>query len=134
MDADTIRSEVLDFLDTYIRAFSPGSGRRIADLFHTPCLLVRGDQTVHALTSDGQVEAFFQPVAETLWSAGTVTWAVGDVSIEAVGGRNAHVLLTWTPLRADGSAIRSWRQAYDLIQMDGEWRILMSTILIEAAA
>ena len=42
--------------------------------------------------------------------------------------RLADSTMDWEMRREDGTAIRRWRQSYNLVAVDGRWRILASTI------
>src|SRR5262245_17469706 len=119
--------DVQAFLETYTKAFLSVDGAGIAVLYHVPCLTVRADGSVHCPQSREELQSFFQKVADTYHQEGCRGWRYADLEAVALGSTSALASLTWKMLREDGSIIRRWRQSYNLLRRDQEWKILAST-------
>jgi hypothetical protein len=88
---------------------------------------VRADGSVHCLQSREELQSFFQKIADTYHQEGSRRSKYVDLEVGAIGSRSALVSLTWELLREDGSTIRRWRQSYNLLRLDQDWKILAST-------
>jgi hypothetical protein len=130
MDVQRLKEEARAFLEAYDSAFASIDGARIAGLYHSPCVTLRGDGSIHCLTSS-EVERFFQGVAEAYYREGYRKGRFELLDVIPIGGRGALVTVDWKLLREDGSLIRGWRQSYNLVRVQGGWRILVSTFHID---
>jgi hypothetical protein len=126
MDAQRLDDEVHRFLESYDKAWASLDGSRIAALYHSPCVTLRGDGSIHCLTSN-DLAAFFQNVAETYHREGWRDARFNILQIGPIGGRSALVTVDFELLRGDGSVIRGWRQSYNLALVEAGWRILVAT-------
>jgi hypothetical protein len=126
MDAQRLDDEVRSFLESYDEAFASIDGARIAALYHSPCVTLRGDGSIHCLTSN-DLAAFFQNVADTYYREGYRDGRFKILQVVPIGGRSALVTVDWELLRGDGSLIRGWRQSYNLVRVNAAWQILVST-------
>jgi uncharacterized NTF2-like protein DUF6841 len=126
MSAHRLDSEVHTFLEGYNRAFASVEGARIAAFWHSPCVTMRGDGSIHCLTSN-DLPAFLQNVADTYYREGYRDGRFKILQVVPIGGRGAVVTVDWELLRGDGSVIRGWRQSYNLVRVEAGWQILVST-------
>ena len=126
MDAQRLDDEVRTFLESYNKAFASIDGARIAALYYSPCVTLRGDGSIHCLTSH-DLAAFFQNVADTYHREGYRDGRFKILQVVPIGGRSALVTVDWELLRGDGSVIRGWRQSYNLVRVKAAWQILVST-------
>jgi ketosteroid isomerase-like protein len=126
MDTQRLEGEVRAFLESYNKAFASIDGARIAALYHSPCVTLRGDGSIHCLSSN-DLAAFFQNVADTYHREGYRDGRFKMLDVVPIGGRSALVTVDWGLLRGDGSVIRGWRQSYNLVRVNGTWQILVST-------
>jgi hypothetical protein len=126
MNPERLEGEVRSFLESYNKAFRSIDGARIAAFFHSPCVTLRGDGSIHCLTSD-DAGPFFQGVAQTYFREGYRDARFKVLQVVPIGGRSALVTVDWELLRDDGSVIRGWRQSYNLVRTKDAWRILVST-------
>jgi ketosteroid isomerase-like protein len=126
MDAQRLDDAVRTFLESYNKAFASIDGARIAALYHSPCVTMRGDGSIHRLTSD-DLAAYLQNVADTYHREGYRDGRFKIVLVVPIGGRSALVTVDWELLRGDGSVIRGWRQSYNLVRVKAAWQILVST-------
>jgi hypothetical protein len=49
------------------------------------------------------------------------------LAVVPIGALSALATMDWEMLREDGTVIRRWRQSYNLLRVETEWRILAST-------
>jgi hypothetical protein len=116
------------FLKDYVEAFIARHGARIAAFYNVPCVTMRADGSIHAFTSQQEIEAFFQRLADTYYRDGSRAWKYENLEVTPLGGRSLIATMDWEMRREDGSAIRRWRQSYNFVAGDGRLRILASTI------
>ena len=126
MDRERLEREVRAFLESYREAFDSIDGARIAALYHSPCITLRGDGSIHSLTAR-ELTSFFQGVADTYHREGYRSSRFRIVELVPIGGRSALATADWELLRGDGSVIRGWRQSYNLVRVQAGWQILVST-------
>jgi hypothetical protein len=127
MTVETLSESVRNFLAAYMQAFDVRDGHQIAVLYHAPCVTVRGDGSIHCLQSRGEVQAFFQHVADTYYRDGARSSRFMDLEVVAIGARSALASLEWEMLRGDGTVLRRWNQSYNLVHAGDGWKILVST-------
>jgi hypothetical protein len=126
MDTQRLEGEVRAFLESYNKTFASIDGARIAALYHSPCVTLRGDGSIHCLSSN-DLAAFFQNVADTYHREGYRDGRFKILEVVPIGGRSVLVTVDWELLRGDGTVIRGWRQSYNLVRVKGAWQILVST-------
>lgn len=102
-------------------------GGHVARFYGEPCLTLRADGSFQVLRTSEEIATFFQQVIDTYLELGMDDFTIKDFSAVALGSRSAFVTLDWDARRADGTQIRHWRQSYNLIEMTGGWRIVLST-------
>ena len=128
MTAEPLTESVRSFLATYMQAFDAADGKRIAALYHAPCVTVRGDGSIHCLQSQAELQAFFQKVADTYSREGSRGSRYTDLDVVPIGARSALASMEWELLREDGTVLRRWRQSYNLfLKVENQWKILVST-------
>ena len=126
--ADTsLKDEIHGFLTAYNQAFETFDGPKIAPFYHAPCITVRGDGSIHSFQTQSEIEKFFRGVAEKYSSDGYRSGTFYDLHVVPIGGRSVLATLTWEQLREDKSILRKWRHSYNLVRVQGGWKILAST-------
>jgi len=116
------------FIEAYAAAWQlPPDGKKIAELYHAPCLTLRGDGSFVALQTRADVIQFFQSVAETYEKLGIVEPSFKDFTSQTMGSRGALATVTWVGRKADGTLVREWRVSYNLIDFEGRRRIVLAT-------
>jgi hypothetical protein len=106
------------------RLLQRGSHR---ERYFVPGVALRGDGTVQALPSRTEVEGFFQAAVDSYHRDGCRGIRFKDLDVVPMGARGALGTVTWELLRADGSALRHWRQSYNLVRIGAGWQIFAST-------
>jgi Protein of unknown function (DUF3225) len=127
MSNANMTSEVEAFLEEYRVAFDTFDVARISALYHTPCVTVRGDGSVHCLRTWEEIETFFHTVVETYRRDGCHSGKFYDLEVMPIGARSALATVRWEQFRADGSLLRQWRHSYNVIRINSKWQILTST-------
>jgi hypothetical protein len=125
--ASPLVNDVRAFLELYGREFDSADGKRIAKLYHAPCVTMRGDGSIHSFHSQEDLTRFFQGVADSYRKDGSRTGRFSNLEVVPIGARSALVTVDWELLRADESVIRKWRQSYNLLRVGSGWQILVST-------
>jgi hypothetical protein len=106
-------------------------GSCIARFYGEPCLTLRADGSFHVLSTNEDIAKFFQQVIDAYLQQGMDDFLIVDFTAVGLGGRSAFVTLDWDARRADGTQIRQWRQSYNLIEMAGNWKIVLSTFHVD---
>jgi len=133
MTDSLLEAEVAAFLDKYMEAFGAFDGKAIAACYHVPVITLRGDGSIHCLTSEDELTNFFQTVADTYAREGSGSESRrSNLRVIPLGGRSALATMDWEMLRSDGSAIRGWQQSYNLVRGQAGWQILVSTFHVAA--
>jgi hypothetical protein len=96
-------------------------------LFHEPFVTVRGDGGVKLFQSRGETRKFFETVADAWRREGYHRFTTTNFEVMPMGRLSRLVTFDWEMLRADGSLLRKWRQSYQLILIQSEWKVLSST-------
>lgn len=127
MQAGEWKDGIKAFLKEYIDAFSANDGAWIARLYHAPSVTVRADGSIHSFQSENEIQSFFQRVADTYYRDGCRGWRYENLEVSPLGGGSALATLDWEMRREDGSAIRRWKQSYNVVAVDGRLGILAAT-------
>lgn len=123
--------DVERFFQEYNDAFLATDGARIASFYQFPCLTLRGNgELLHVATTEDGKELFGK-IAASYHDEGNRASIFSLVEIVPVGGGSVLVTLDWQLRREDGSAIRGWRQSYNLVRGAHGWQIVLSTFHIE---
>lgn len=128
MDQPKLVDEVANCLADYIAAFNSKSGARIAQCYVAPCLILRADGSLLALSSSAEIAKFFQARVEQLHSEGCRDWRYTNLEVGAIDRRCVRAAMDWEPLRADGTALAQWRQTYQLLKTESGLRFMVSTV------
>ena len=126
--ADTrLKDEIHGFLTAYNDAFETFDAPKITPFYHAPCITVRADGSIHSFQTQSEIEKFFQGVVEKYSNDGYRSGTFYDLEVVPIGGRSALATLTWEQLKKDKSILRKWRHSYNLVRVEGGWKILTST-------
>jgi hypothetical protein len=107
MTANSLIAEISSYYKAYADAFHARSGTQIADFYCTPCISMRGDASIHCFQSRRS--------------------EIKNLEAVPIGGRSLLASMDWVFYRGDGTLLKEWRQSYNLVRIDGRWRILLST-------
>jgi hypothetical protein len=127
MTDSSLREEFTSYFEAYGEGFHARSGSRIADFFCTPCVSMRGDASIHCFQSQPEIKKSFQGVADTYYEEGLRKSEIKNLEVIPIGGRSLLASMDWVFYRGDGTLLKQWRQSYNLVRVDGRWKILLST-------
>ena len=122
-----LEQDISELLEAYATAFNQVDSAAIADMYHLPCLTVRGDGTIHVFNEREQVHKFLGSVARAYYDEGNRDCMFGELTIVPIGGECVLATLKWTLRGDDQAPIRDWRQSYNLIRTEEGWKFLLST-------
>jgi hypothetical protein len=124
-------SEIARFFDSFVEAFATFDGTLVGRLFVAPGVALKRDGTVQGFSTRQDVEAYYQAALDRYRASGCRTCRYSDLDVRFLNDSSAIATASWDLLRADGSAIGHWRQAYFLSRSGGEWRIFGSAFVSE---
>ncbi len=122
------------FIEAYAAAWQlPPDGKKIAELYHAPCLTLRGDGSFVALQTQAEVAQYFQSVADSYAKLGIEQASFKDFASQMMGSRGALATVTWVGRKADGTLVNEWRVSYSLVEFEGRWLIALATTHLAAS-
>jgi hypothetical protein len=124
---DPLVEEALSFFEKYKSEFDQSNWISFTALLHEPFVTVRGDGSVKCCQSHAEAQSFFANVADSWRREGYDHFTTSNFDVIAMGKLSRLVTFDWEMLRADGSMLRKWRQSYQLIRQQEEWKVLGST-------
>src|SRR5262245_17631214 len=119
--------EAIAFFERYRMEFDKANWMTFTSLFLEPFVTVRGDGSVKLFQSRGETRKFFETVADAWRGEGYHRFTTTNFEVMPMGRLSRLVTFDWEMLRADGSLLRKWRQSYQLILIQSEWKVLSST-------
>ena len=119
----SLTEEVMAFFERYRTGFDDAHWGSFTSLLHEPFVTVRGDGSVKFLESRAEARQFFETVANTWRGEGYDRFATSNFEAMPMGRLSRLVTFDWEMLRADGSLLRKWRQSYQLILVQHEWKV-----------
>jgi hypothetical protein len=128
MSTPSLRDQIAEFFDGFVKAFGSFNGARVGDLYHAPNIALRGDGTIECVTSAADVGRFFQTTLDHYYAEGCRSCRFDELGVMPLGELSVLGTVTWSLLGDDGAVFRTWRQSYNLVRVDGGWRVLASTV------
>ncbi len=116
-----------DFFQAYNEIFDTGDMKAFSKLFNEPFVSVRPDGSVESMTTNQMAEDFFSKVLALWKNEGYKYFATKDYDVTLIGKKSMLVTLTWELLDSNRELIREWRQSYNLLDRNGEWKVITST-------
>ena len=121
------RGSVSAFFDLFVDAFRSFNGARVAELYSVPVVALRGDGVVQLLQSRSEIERFFQAALDRYHRDGCRTCRCKDLDVVPLGSRSVLGSVTWELLSQEGHVVKEWRQSYNLVRVETDWRVFAST-------
>jgi hypothetical protein len=131
MPQNASESEIARFFDGFVEAFATFDGLRVGRLFVAPGVALKRDGTVQGFSTRQDIEAYYQAALDRYRASGCRSCRYSDLDVRFLNDSSVIATASWDLLRADGSAIIHWRQAYFLSRFDGEWCIYGSAFVSE---
>jgi hypothetical protein len=117
------------FFDMFVAAFGTFDGEAIGRLFITPGIALKQDDTLECFATSEDLVAYYQKALDHYRAVGCRSCRYSDVTTTFLNSRSAIATVSWELLRADGSVLSSWRQAYFLSRRPYGWRIYGSAFI-----
>ena len=115
------------YFDRFVHAFSTFDAARVADLFATPGVALRGDGSLAGLTERDDVVRYYKAALDKYYRDGCRSCRWSRLTVVPIGHRSLLATVTWELLRDDGAVVARWRQSYCLTRLrDGELRAFAS--------
>lgn len=125
--ASPSEEQVAAFFERYATAFDRRDWPVFVSLLHEPLLTVRSDGSVRCLRSHGEARHFFEEVASGWRDEGYHRFVASNLEVLPLGNRSLLVTLNWEMLRENGTPVKVWRQSYQLLKVENEWKVLAFT-------
>lgn len=122
-------SGIARFFDSFVAAFATFDATLVGRLFVAPGVALKRDGTVQGFATQQEVEAYYQAALDRYRASGCRSCRYSDLDVRFLNDQSAVATASWDLLRADGSTISHWRQAYFLSRFDDEWRIYGSAFV-----
>jgi len=119
--------EAKDFFTKYRTTFDEGNMKEFSTFFSEPFTSIRADGGIQSLPTNKDAELFFPQVIAAWEKEGYDHFSISDFEVLKLGLGSLLVTFTWNMLNDQGSIIRQWRQSYNLIKQDKQWKVILST-------
>ena len=121
-----LQAEAAEFFDAFVQAFASFDGERVAQRYLAPYLSRRADGTSACFLAHDEIGRYFQSVVDAYREDGCASCRWDTLEVTAVGAQSLLAGVTWTLLRADGSALAGWRESYHLARTPEGLRVFAS--------
>ena len=118
---------VESFFTRYVAAFDAFNPEAIASFYHVPCMMIQAGEVV-TLSTRSAVLANMKALVSLYRSQGYERAHFGDVRAAFLGPGLALVTVHWTIHLLEASATQTFRNTYELVELDGQWRIVVSSM------
>lgn len=133
MEADlprvALEAEIRQFLDGFIEAFATFDGKAVGRFFAAPGVALRRDGSLRGFPALDEIESYYQDALDRYRAAGCCACRYSELDIDSLSETCAVAKVSWDLVRADGSVLSHWRQAYFMSRSAGEWRIFGSAFM-----
>src|SRR3954467_205800 len=99
----------------------------LASFPHAAFLHVHGDGRVECLPTHEAVREFFLVLSGKYAERDHGGGRFLDLEVKPLGSAAALASLTWEQFKADGSVYRRFRRSYNLLRIDIDWKIVVTT-------
>ena len=115
-----------EFLADYASGYDAYDAERLAEFFFRPAIfLLRHD--VRLMQSTDDVDAFLAAGLEAYRAAGSVDFSAELLAGRRIGDRFALIDVQWRIAGADRRPVMDFRTTYNLVDVDGRWKIALIT-------
>ncbi|MFT4195903.1 hypothetical protein [Ottowia sp.] len=114
------------FFDEFVDAFPSFSGDLIAGRYAAPYLAIRSDGSRALFSSHQAIADYFQEVVSDYRSRGCIGCRYFGLEVQSMGAGAALGTVSWALFSQAGVVLSSWRESYNLIQVDGELKACVS--------
>ena len=114
--------EIVRFFDDFVEAFAAFDGWKVGSVFVTAAVALKRDGTLQGFDSLQEIEAYYQAALDQYQASGCKQCRYLDLETQFLNETTATAIASWDLMRADGSVVTHWRQAYFLVRNNGNWR------------
>jgi hypothetical protein len=121
-----IVSELDDFFARYSERYMASDVDAISALYEAPLLAVRDGHAIHLVDRAAVDEHVTEPMAAYA-ASGATRADIARLDVTDLGRSSACATVNWHVRDADGAVLKDFRTTYQLLTVDGNWRILSYT-------
>jgi ketosteroid isomerase-like protein len=114
------------FFAEYAERYMASDVDAISAVYEAPLLAVREGRAIH-LPDRAAVREHLTELMDAYQKAGAARADIAELNVVPLGKSSAMVTVRWHVLGPDGALIRDFRSTYQLLRVDGAWRILSYT-------
>jgi len=119
-------SDLADFFARYAERYMASDVDAISAVYEAPLLAVREGHAIH-LPNRTAVREHLAELMQAYAAAGAARADVAELEVLPLGTSSAIVMVRWEVRDATGTLLRDFRSTYQLLRVDGAWRILSYT-------
>ena len=127
MRSSARRAEIEGFFQRYANAAEALVVDALASFHHAPFLHIHGDGRVECLPTHDAVRKFFLVLSGKYAERDHGGGRFLDLEVKPLGSAAALASLTWEQFKADGSVYRRFRRSYNLLRINTDWKIVVTT-------
>jgi hypothetical protein len=121
-----------DFIEAYRATWervlaAPEEVNLLTPFFRLPCSSVGADGTVSCFSDAAEIQAFLQSRLDSFLKGGAVSVHVWGVESLTLASNSVLIMVNWELRRADQSVERAYRICYNVVEVSGDWKILVLT-------
>jgi len=114
------------FFTRYVATFDALDPGAIASLYHVPCMMIRTGE-IATLSTRSAVLANMKALVSLYRSQGYKRAHFGDLRAAFLDPGLALVTVQWT-IHLEASAMQVFRNTYEMVGLNGQWRIVVSSM------
>lgn len=125
-----VKEKAKMFFREYGSTFDSWDMDKFSSFFHEPFISIRGNGKSVIMHNQSEAKRFFTRVLNSWKKDGYKKFQTKDYEVQNLGEESMLVTFTWQMINKDNVIIRQWRQSYNLVKYNNEWKIIMSTFHI----
>jgi hypothetical protein len=121
-----IVNELDDFFARYSERYMASDVDAISALYEAPLLAVREGRAIH-LADRAAVDEHVTELMAAYVASGATRADVARLDVTDLGRSSVFATVNWHVRNADGAVLKDFRTTYQLLSVNGNWRILAYT-------
>jgi hypothetical protein len=121
-----LRTDVTQFFDSFVAAFSTFDGEVIAQRYFPTFIALRTDGTLDSFTSSADIARYFQQFLDGYRADGCVSCSYKTLDVVSIGQACVLATVTWDLYDSNGAIVSSWRESYNLAYAQSGLRVFAS--------
>ena len=119
-------SELDSFFARYAERYMASDVDAISALYEAPLLALREGKAIH-LADRAAVDEHLTELMAAYAASGATRADIARLDVTDMGKSSAFATVHWHVRGADGALLKDFRTTYQLLSLDGSWRILSYT-------